>query len=235
MRKKSHSRKSKALSKTKTVGHYLKVYFVSLSVGLIVFLGSSFFAKPQIPCANSGTCVSDLTENIDNESVGFFDGHKVIPPKIDLAQDMHRPSVLGANIPSGEKHIYVDLATQQLYAYQGDTQIIKTFIASGKWKPTPTGNFHIWEKLRSTRMSGGEGADAYDLPNVQYVMYFYSDFGLHGAYWHDNFGHMMSHGCVNMRDVDAQVVFDWADVGTAVSVCDTFSEPKTCVQNHPVQ
>jgi lipoprotein-anchoring transpeptidase ErfK/SrfK len=90
-------------------------------------------------------------------------------------------------------------------------------------------------------MAGGEGAAAYDLPNVPYVMYFYHDFGLHGAYWHDNFGHVMSHGCVNMRSVDAKVLFDWADgptgntLGTAVSVCDQITSAKQCIQNNPVQ
>lgn len=38
----------------------------------------------------------------------------------------------------------------------------------------------------------------YDLPNVPYTMYFYQGYGLHGTYWHNNFGTPMSHGCVNM-------------------------------------
>ena len=47
-------------------------------------------------------------------------------------------------------------------------------------------------------------------------MYFYNDkitkargFGLHGAYWHNNFGHPMSHGCVNMRIEDAEKLYYW--------------------------
>ena len=174
--------------------------------------------------------------------IGLFQGHTVIPPKINLAEELYTPkrSVLGTTIPQGKKHIYVDLATQTLYAYEGNTQILQTFISSGKWGRTPVGNFHIWMKLRATRMSGGSGADAYNLPNVPYVMYFYRDFGLHGAYWHNNFGHEMSHGCVNMRIVDANTVYDWTDgptkgqPGTAVSVCTTFTEPNVCVQENPV-
>ena len=89
-------------------------------------------------------------------------------------------------------------------------------------------------------MSGGSGTDAYDLPNVPYVMYFYHDFGLHGVYWHDNFGYTMSHGCINMRQIDAGALFDWADSpangqkGTAVSVCNSFIEPNTCIQKQPI-
>jgi hypothetical protein len=70
-------------------------------------------------------------------------------------------------------------------------------------------------------MTGGEGADYYDLPNVPYVMFFGggnvpdgSGFGLHGTYWHDNFGHPMSHGCVNMRTIDAEKLYDWVDPPT---------------------
>jgi hypothetical protein len=60
-------------------------------------------------------------------------------------------------------------------------------------------------------MSGGDKAKNtyYYLPNVPFVMYFYQGFGLHGAYWHNNFGHPMSHGCVNMAIPDAEKIFYW--------------------------
>lgn len=221
-------------SKPKQVGYYLKIYFLSITAGFVIFLAGSIFTNPSLPCANTKTCQSDLATHIDNNTVGMFQGRPVIPPKIDLAYDANLSTVLGDNTPEGEKHIYVDLAEQKLYAYQGNTKVIETFISSGKWKPTPVGNFQIWEKLRATRMAGGEGADAYDLPNVPYVMYFYSDFGLHGAYWHNNFGHKMSHGCVNLRIVDARDLFEWAEVGTAVSTCNSFSPPNNCIQIDPV-
>ena len=89
-------------------------------------------------------------------------------------------------------------------------------------------------------MAGGQGADAYNLPNVQWVMYFYRDFGTHTAYWHNNFGYPMSHGCVNMRLIDARELYAWADGpsserrGTPVSVCDQFKEPGTCIQKNPI-
>jgi lipoprotein-anchoring transpeptidase ErfK/SrfK len=50
----------------------------------------------------------------------------------------------------------------------------------------------------------------YNLPNVQWVQYFYADYGFHGTYWHNNFGNPMSHGCVNMTNADAKWLFDWA-------------------------
>jgi lipoprotein-anchoring transpeptidase ErfK/SrfK len=230
MTKKTPGKTKKA--KRKTGSYYLRLTVFSLTSCLIVFISGNHFVKQQLPCANSKTCQSDLTQQIDNNATGTFDGHKVIPPKIDLADALPK-NVLGDNT-GGDKHIYVDLSTQKLYAYQGNSEYMETYIASGKWDPTPVGNFHIWEKLVATRMAGGSGADAYDLPNVPYVMYFYQDFGLHGAYWHDNFGHMMSHGCVNERIVDAKTLYEWADVGTAVSICNSFSAPNNCQQTNPL-
>ncbi len=68
-------------------------------------------------------------------------------------------------------------------------------------------------------MEGGkkELGTYYYLPNVPFVMYFYNGqipkwrgFGLHGTYWHNNFGHPMSHGCINMKTEDAELLFHWA-------------------------
>ena len=71
-------------------------------------------------------------------------------------------------------------------------------------------------------MSGGSGADYYNLPNVPYVMFFSNNqvpasagFSLHGTYWHNNFGHRMSHGCVNMKTTDVAKLYEWADPPTA--------------------
>ena len=229
----------KIVRNRKTVWYYLKIYFISVFVSLAIFTVGSFF-KPQFSCANSATCVSDLSISVDNNVLGIFQGRKVIPPKVDLAQAISESSVLGVRASNEEKHIYIDLSTQTLYAYEGKNQIMKTLISSGKWGRTPVGNFNIWLKLPVTRMAGGQGADAYNLPNVQWVMYFYRDFGTHTAYWHNNFGHEMSHGCVNMRLIDAKELYAWADgpegkkLGTAVSTCDKFEEPGSCIQKNPI-
>lgn len=215
---------------------YIKRIIIAVVVGLFVFFITALVMhQSQIFCANSVSCIKNLSVHVENNAVGLFEGHKVSPPKIALSQPTSVPEEIGK-----EKHIYVDLSTQTLYAFQGNTLFMKTLISSGKWHPTPTGDFHIWIKLRATRMTGGSGDEAYDLPNVPYTMFFYNDevpkdagFSLHGAYWHDNFGHPMSHGCVNMRIIDAQALYNWADPpttdyttyatdthpGTQVSIC----------------
>jgi lipoprotein-anchoring transpeptidase ErfK/SrfK len=121
------------------------------------------------------------------------------------------PNVLGSK--SKDKRIEVDLTNQKLYAYEGSKKKMSFTVSTGKWAPTPTGEFKIWAKLKYTLMTGGSKlyGTYYYLPNVPYTMYFYQGYGIHGAYWHDNFGHPMSHGCVNMKIEDAGRLFSWAN------------------------
>jgi len=118
-------------------------------------------------------------------------------------------------LADGVHWIDVDLSEQRVYAYAGDT-IVNSFLAStGTWQtPTVTGKFKVWIKLRSTDMSG----PGYYLPDVPYTMYFHKGYGLHGTYWHSNFGTPMSHGCVNLSIPDAAWLYDFASVGTVVNV-----------------
>jgi len=129
------------------------------------------------------------------------------------------PGSLTASSPAAPvstgKLILVVLREQRVYAYQ-DGQLLKSFVVSTGLPRTPTvrGQFRIYLKYRSQTMSG----PGYYLPNVPYVMYFYRDYGLHGTYWHNNFGRPMSRGCVNLRTPDAQWLYNWAEVGTPVHV-----------------
>ena len=116
-------------------------------------------------------------------------------------------------MPGEEKWIRVDLSDQMLVAYESGVPVRAFTISSGLPRtPTVTGEFRIRVKVRSQTMSGGDPAlgNDYSLPNVEWVQYFYEDYGFHGTYWHNNFGNPMSHGCVNMTNADARWLFDWA-------------------------
>ena len=122
------------------------------------------------------------------------------------------PQVAGAN---GEHWIDVNLSQQRVYAYAGDTLMNSFVVSTGTWQtPTVTGKFKIWTKIRSQAMTG----PGYYLPNVPFVMYFYKDYGLHGTYWHNNFGTPMSHGCVNLTIPDSEWLYNFSSVGTVVNV-----------------
>jgi lipoprotein-anchoring transpeptidase ErfK/SrfK len=109
-------------------------------------------------------------------------------------------------LTADEKWIEVDLSEQKVIAFEGASPIRIFSISSGlPGTPTVTGTFRIRAKVRSQTMSG----PGYSLPNVEWVQYFFSDYAFHGAYWHNNFGNPMSHGCINMTNEDAKWLFDW--------------------------
>ncbi len=116
------------------------------------------------------------------------------------------------------KWIEVDLSDQVLRAWEYDRLVFATLVSTGLPQyPTPTGTYRIYTKLRYERMRGGTpGIDYYDLPNVPHTMYFYLGYAIHGAYWHNNFGRPMSHGCVNLPLDAAAWLYDWTPVGTVV-------------------
>lgn len=116
-----------------------------------------------------------------------------------------------------ERWIEVDLSDQMVLAREDATAVNTFLVSTGTWQyPTVVGEFRVYVKYPAADMAG----PGYYLPAVPYVMYFYEGYGLHGTYWHNNFGTPMSHGCVNLRTEDAGWLFEWASVGTRVVVHD---------------
>ncbi len=151
------------------------------------------------------------------EGIAFFNNKQIsalnhpLPEARDFLADAR---VLAATDEEVNKRwIEINLAEQKLYAWEDDKKVNEFLISSGKWGRTPTGEFRIWSKLKYTLMHGGSPAlnTYYYLPNVPYTQYFHQGYGLHGCYWHNNFGHPMSHGCVNMYTPDAEWLFFWTN------------------------
>ncbi len=134
------------------------------------------------------------------------------PPPSPTPEDLSPAnSSLGGNV----RWIDVDLSRQTLTAYAGRTPVRSTLVSTGlPGTPTPVGKYHIYVKFIRDDMSGPD----YYLPDVPYTMYFYRGYGIHGTYWHSNFGHPMSHGCINLPTEEAQWLFHWASVGTLVYI-----------------
>jgi len=115
-------------------------------------------------------------------------------------------------IESGERWVRIDLSEQTLVAYSGGTPVRAFRVSSGlPATPTVTGQYRVRAKVRTQLMTGGSYAlnNSYYLPNVEWVQYFYEDYAIHGAYWHNDFGRPKSHGCVNMTNADARWVWDF--------------------------
>jgi lipoprotein-anchoring transpeptidase ErfK/SrfK len=132
-----------------------------------------------------------------------------------------------------DKRIVVYLDTQKASAIENG-QVVRTLnVSTGKpATPTVTGSFYIYARfplktMRSRAKPGEKGH--YVVEDVPYAQYFYEDYALHGAWWHNGFGHPASHGCVNLSTQkknrrwpgapeDAGWLYEWASLGVPVTV-----------------
>jgi lipoprotein-anchoring transpeptidase ErfK/SrfK len=121
-----------------------------------------------------------------------------------------------------EKQIVVDISEQRLYAYERGRLAKTFFISSGVARhPSPIVETKVLEKIPVKRYKwtyAVGSSDNYDLPNVKWNLRVYGPVYIHGAYWHHNFGYRMSHGCINVDYPDAEWIYNWADIGTPVSI-----------------
>lgn len=145
----------------------------------------------------------------------------------------YNPYGVDPTVLTGSKHIVVDISDQTMRAYQGDTLVLETYVSTGlEPNHTEIGFFHVRIKYEAQTMEGftdssgeviglgneGEG-EQYSVSDVPHVMYInYEAEALHGAYWHDNFGNRMSHGCINQPLDVAAFMFEFAPLGTPVTV-----------------
>lgn len=205
-----------------------------LLIGLVIFAAFNFqgvrrdlayklhiSGDTTISCCNADAAVRQNGKFDEDAAIAIFNGQVIDYPKTSLAYEYSQKlaqgntdtEVLGTTNSSGEeKWIEVSLSEQKLRAWEGNKLVMEFPISGGKWAPTPTGTFNIWYKTRSQSMVGGSEVlgTYYNLPNVPNNMFFYQGYAIHGAYWHNNFGQPMSHGCVNEPLASAAQIFDWA-------------------------
>lgn len=133
-----------------------------------------------------------------------------------------KPRTSFPSVATGDrKWIDISIKDQTLVAYVGKRPVYFTLVSSGRGglgdpetqQATVRGTFMIYQKDVSSTMDGDEdaAADSRSLSDVPFVQYFHKGFALHAAYWHDEFGKVRSHGCVNLSPIDAAWLFEWTD------------------------
>jgi hypothetical protein len=125
-------------------------------------------------------------------------------------------STLSPDVPAKDKHLEVHLNDQIVVAYEGDSPVQMLRCAAGtKYYNrylTPTGDFTADYKRPSRHMVNGSkvAANTFDLPGVPWVTFINDDgISFHGTYWHNDFGHPRSHGCINLPSQGAKWVYRW--------------------------
>lgn len=124
-----------------------------------------------------------------------------------LPTRVYRPPGVGAD----EAWVDVELGTQTLVVYRGDDPRFVTLVSTGVGEgpfATPRGLHRIRAKLLSATMDNLEHTDVvpYSYESVPYTQYI-GRVALHGSFWHDDFGHTHSHGCINLPVSDARTLF----------------------------
>jgi lipoprotein-anchoring transpeptidase ErfK/SrfK len=123
----------------------------------------------------------------------------------------------------GSKYILVDISEQHMYVYEGD-QLVYSFVAStGINNATRVGTFAVQSKIPNAYgatwniwmpswlgiyWAGGLENGIHALPILP-----------NGAtLWAGYLGRPISYGCVVLGSYEAQVLYDWADIGTPVEI-----------------
>lgn len=119
-----------------------------------------------------------------------------------------RPRMIPTGLGPGDKWIHVSLTEWTLVAYQGRQPVYATVVSHGN--NTPRGRYRVIQKTATSTLTLKKGNALYEVEGVPWVMYFKPHFAFHAAYWHDLFGYVESHGCVNLSPTDARWLFQWS-------------------------
>jgi lipoprotein-anchoring transpeptidase ErfK/SrfK len=124
---------------------------------------------------------------------------------------------------TGPKRIVVVISEQRVHAYQGNQEIYQFVASTGMNDNTPTGHFTVLEKIPNPY------SYAYGFWMPLWMGFYWAgdlEDGFHslpvlpdgGQIWGDTLGTPASYGCVVLGPNDAQLLYDWADVGTQVEI-----------------
>lgn len=177
--------------------------------------GTDVYLVPLGPVVAKKHDVS--TAPVDQGSLPTYSEELFIPPATPTPTATENGFGTGNG---GERWIDIDLTAQYLTTYEGDVAVNGTYVSTGRpGFDTPPGSYSILSKPGTETMEGVLGGEYYNVPDVPNTQYFTNvGHALHGAYWHNNFGAVMSHGCVNLPIGFDAWLFGWTSIGTRVEI-----------------
>lgn len=172
---------------------------------------------------SAGTVLATPTPGQDGRVLGDTDGiARAFADQLATGDPVYQlpVEVTAHTMAESVRLLEVDLSEQRLYVKENGAVIDSWLISSGlDISPTHQGHYTINWHVRSQTMRASDPDNPYwnyEVPNVEWVMYFNGDQAFHGIYWHNNFGNQMSHGCVGMPNWRAQQIYNWAPDGVEV-------------------
>jgi len=123
----------------------------------------------------------------------------------------------------GSQYILVDISEQHMYVYEGDVLIYSFVASTGIENSTRIGTFAVQTKLPNAY------ASTWNLWMPSWLGIYYShglENGIHAlpilpngaTLWAGFLGRPVSYGCVVLGTYEAQILYDWAEVGTPVEI-----------------
>jgi len=124
---------------------------------------------------------------------------------------------------SGSKYILVDISDQHMYVYEGDTLVYSFVASTGMNNATRVGTFAVQSKIPNAYGS------TWDIWMPNWLGIYWSgglENGIHAlpilsngaTLWAGFLGRPISYGCVVLGSYEAQLLYDWAVVGTPVEI-----------------
>ncbi|RPI93929.1 MAG: murein L,D-transpeptidase [Chloroflexi bacterium] len=129
------------------------------------------------------------------------------------------------SVPSygGSKYILVDISEQHMYVYEGDALVYSFVASTGMNNATRVGTFAVQSKIPNAY-----GA-TWNIWMPSWLGIYWAgglENGIHalpilpggGILWEGYLGRPVSYGCVVLGTYEAQVLYDWAEMGTPVEI-----------------
>jgi len=124
---------------------------------------------------------------------------------------------------SGSKYILVDISEQHMYVYEGDVLLYSFIASTGMGNSTRVGTFSVLNKIPNAY-----GA-TWNIWMPDWLGIYWSGSlqnGIHAlpilpngaTLWAGYLGTPISYGCVVLDTYDAQVLYNWAEIGTPVEI-----------------
>ncbi len=122
------------------------------------------------------------------------------------------------------KRIEIDISAQRFYAWEGDNLIYKFLTSTGlPGRDTATGHYRVLDKIPMAyssiwRLQMPHWLGIYYVGNVENGIHALPIRPDGSVMWGGLLGQKASYGCVILSTEAAQIIYNWADVGTPVDI-----------------
>ena len=124
---------------------------------------------------------------------------------------------------SGNKRIVIDISEQHMYVFQGDSLLFSFIASTGMNNSTRVGTFSVLDKIPNAYGSNWDIWMPYWLGiywsgNLQNGIHALPILPNGATLWEGYLGTPISYGCIVLGTYDAQVLYDWAEIGITVEI-----------------